>query len=97
MNGKGNNIWSEDRTMRQKAMVRLALCGWVGLLSLVIALADGVCSVAKTYPIGIVLPSDTWTSSVEGLNNSMVKLGYAEGKGIVYRADEVIGEMGERP
>jgi len=78
--------------MRNKAIVRLALCGWVGLLNLVVGLADGACAVGKTYQIGIVLPGDTWVSSVEGLKDGMIKLGYAEGKEIVYRLDNAKGD-----
>ena len=77
--------------MRKKAIVRLALCGWVGLLHLFMGFADGVCAVGKTYQIGIVLPGDTWASSVEGLKDGMIKLGYTEGKEIVYRIDNAKG------
>ncbi len=46
----------------------------------------------KPYNVGIVLPGDEWASSVDGLKEGMKKLGYVEGRDIVYRLENAKGD-----
>lgn len=56
------------------------------LISLAILLLTAVSAGADTRPyrVGIVLPGDQWTSSIEGFKEGMRELGYLEGRDVQY-------------
>lgn len=65
-----------------------------GAAAVVFLLLSPVWSLAasKPYRVGILLPGDVWASAVDGLKVGMKKLGYSEGKDIVYIFDNVKGD-----
>lgn len=56
------------------------------LISLAILLLTAVSAGADTRPyrVGIVLPGDQWTSSIEGFKEGMREIGYLEGRDVQY-------------
>jgi putative ABC transport system substrate-binding protein len=69
--------------MMQKTIVAFLLLVLVPLASS----AEG-----KPYRVGVVLPGDTWASSVEGLKEGMKGIGYAEEKDIRYLFENAKGD-----
>lgn len=78
--------------MRTNGFFKRALRGTGLALGLLILSPLYVVAASKPYQVGIVLPGDTWVSSIDGLKEGMKKLGYVEGRDIVYRVDNAKGD-----
>lgn len=80
--GRGSSPVGRRRTAIALSLLGVAaFWGWVSPVA-----------ASKTHRIGVVLPGDHWTSSVEGLKEGMKRLGYVEGRNVEYLVDNAQGD-----